>query len=147
MLENSTVMERLLNAMFMISKRKTTEINTISIMDSLLSTLSSRYNFLKSVEVKDVRYLENENAISVMNEIDTVSPAEVGRAINEFLKSMDGALGRKAGHFFFKEISNRLGDDVTTMMRDEMGVDISLLQLEKEVSTLEKRVSEKVNFE
>ena len=40
------------------------------------------------------------------------------------------SLGRDAGFYFIKEIAHRIGDDYYTTIRDNMGINLSLMQLE-----------------
>ncbi len=53
---------------------------------------------------------------------------------------MNESLGKDAGHFFIKEISRNIGDDYQSTIRN-MGVDLSLMQLEHEITEMEKRMT------
>ncbi len=57
----------------------------------------------------------------------------------DHIVTMNEMLGKDAGHFFIKEMSRSIGDEYYSTMGD-MGVDLSLMQLEYEVSEMEKRL-------
>jgi len=138
-LENSDVVKEVLTKMINISGRKTNKGHAVYVMDSSLKKLLKKYDFLKHIEVKDTRFLEDIDPIDVMKEIDSIPPNEVGKAINEVITTMDKSLGKDAGYFFIKELSRNIHDDYQTTIKD-MGIDLSLMQLEREIKELEKRM-------
>jgi len=124
--ENSDVIRHVLRTLVNISGRKTTEGHAVSIMDSLIKELEEEYDFLKHVEIRDTRFLEDDYSVSVMSDVDFISPA----------------LGKNAGHFLIKELSRNIGDSYRSIMED-MGIDLGLMQLEHEVTELENRIMNK----
>lgn len=121
-----------------VSKRKTDEGHAVSVMDSLLRKLGDKYNFLKYIEIKDSRFFEDVDSISVMSDVNSVPSLELGKAIHEIITTMNRSLGEDAGHFFIKEVSKGIGDEYYSSIKD-MGLDLSLLQLEHEVDEMGKR--------
>ncbi len=142
MVENSDIIEKLLTTLFNISSRKTTQGHAYSVMDSVIRQLESEYDFLRHVELKDTRFLEDATSISVMKDMNSIHPDRIGKAIESIILNMDKRLGKRAGYFFIKELSRNIGEEYSSTMRD-MGVDLSLLQLQKEVNELEKRMFNK----
>jgi hypothetical protein len=138
-IENSHIIKKVLITLINISGRKTTKGYAISITDSLLKKLEKNFSFLKHVEVKDTRFLEDDVPITVMSEINSIEPTEIGKAMYAIITTMNESLGKNAGHFFIKELSRNIGDDYNSSIKN-MGVDLSLMQLEHEVSELEKRI-------
>ena len=138
-MENSEVIKEVLTKMINISGRKTNKGHAVYIMDSSLKKLLNKYDFLKHVEIKDTRFLEDVDPVSVMTDLDSVPQIEVGKAINEIITTMNESLGKDAGYFFIKELSRNIKDDYQTPIKN-MGVDLSLMQLEREVKELEKRM-------
>jgi len=102
MIENSEVMRTVLTILLKISNRKDTDINVISTMDSLVKKLEEKYDFLKHIEIKDTRFLEVYDSITVMSDLNSTSPTEVGKAIHEIIYSMTESLGQDAGFYFIK---------------------------------------------
>ena len=141
-LEKSAIVENLLNILINISGRKTDRGHAIITMDAVMKKLEDKYDFLKHVQIKDTRYIEDVDTVSVMSDINVVDSSEMGRALQDIITTMDNSLGKDAGHFFIKELRTSLDDDYKTSM-DDMGVDLSLMQLEREVKELEKSITRK----
>jgi len=140
MIKNSKIVEKVLDAVLRIVKRKTTEGYAISVMDSLIKKLEIDYEFLKHVEIKDTRFSESGVPITVMSDVDDIPPTEVGKAIQSIISTMNNSLGKDVGHFFIKELSHNIGGEYDSVIKD-MGVDLNLMQLEHEVSELERRMN------
>lgn len=143
MIENSEVIRNVLTTLLTISRRKDTDIDIVSTMGSLVKKLEEKYSFLKHVEIDDRRFFETGDSITVMSNIDLVPSAEMGKAIHDIIFSMIELLGRNAGFYFIKEIGHRIGDDCYTTIRDDMGVNLNLMQLEWGASRMEKRLSDR----
>jgi hypothetical protein len=138
-MENSDLIKEVLTTMINISGRKTNKGHAVFVMDASLKKLMNKYDFLKNIEIVDTRFLENTDPVSVMSDIDDVSSDQVARAIQDIITTMDENLGKEAGYFFIKEISRNMKDEYQTTMRD-IGVDLSLMQLEREIKEMEKRI-------
>jgi len=141
-LEKSAIVENLLNNLINISGRKTDRGHAIITLDSVMKKLENKYDFLKHIQIKDTRYIEDVDTVSVMSDINVVDPSEIGRALQDIITTMDSSLGKNAGHFFIKELHISLDDDYKTFISD-MGVDLSLMQLEREIKELEKSITRK----
>ena len=136
-------MKHVLRTLISISSRKTDLPYTIMTMDDLIKRLETQYRFLKHIQINDDFYNEQSgDIISVMSDINTVPPNELGKALHSIIDSMNRSLGENAGHFFIKEIRNKLSDEYLTLMRD-MGVDLGLMQLESEINRLEREITER----
>ena len=137
--ENSEVVEHILQALINISGRKTTKLQAISTMDELIKKLQEKYDFLKHIEIKDTRYVENEEPVSVMSDINGVKLNDVGKALYDIIKTMNSNLGKEAGYFFIKELKNNIGEDYYSTI-EEMGLDFGVMQLEFEVNEMTKKL-------
>jgi len=137
--KNSKVVEHILQALINISGRKTTKIQAISTMDELIKKLQDKYDFLKHIEIKDTRFMENEEPVSVMSDIDSVKSNYVGKALYDIIKTMNLNLGKEAGYFFIKELKNNIGEDYYSTI-EEMGLDFGVMQLEFEVNEMTKKL-------
>jgi len=137
--ENSEVVKHVLQTLVDISSRKTTQIQAVLTLSDLIKKLEGKYTFLRHIEVKDIRYSELEDPISVMSDIDGVESNDIGNALHDIIKMMNTNLGKEAGHFFIRELRNRLGDDYNSTM-EEMGLDLGLMQLEVEVDEMTKKL-------
>jgi len=138
-LENSKVVDYILKTLINISSRKTTAGYAISTMDDLIKKLTDKYDFLKHIEVKDTRFSESDDAISVMADINKIKSNEVGKALYDIIKKMNVALGKNAGHFFIRELRSNINDFYYARVED-MGLDLGLMQLENEVDDMTKKL-------
>jgi hypothetical protein len=141
-LETSDVIKNLLTTLINISGRKTNKGHAITTMDTLIKQLETRYAFLKNVEIKDTRYIEDGDPVSVMSDINAVMPSEMGKAVHEIITTMNRSLGKSAGIFFIKELQSNLNEDHEESIRN-MGVDLRLMQLEREIEEWEKLTTKK----
>jgi hypothetical protein len=138
-LKKSEIMKNVLRTLISISSRKTDLPYTIITMEDLIRRLETQYRFLKHIQINDDFYNEQSgDMISVMSDINTIPPNELGKALHSIIDSMNRSLGENAGHFFIKEIRNTLSDEYLTVMRD-MGVDLGLMQLESEIIERKKQ--------
>ena len=141
--KKSEIMKNVLRTLISISSRKTDLPYTMMTMEDLIKRLETQYRFLKHIQIKDDIYNEeSSDMISVMADINTVPPTELGNALHSIIDSMNRSLGENAGHFFIKELRNTLSDESLTMMKD-MGVDLGLMQLESEINHLEREIAER----
>jgi len=138
-LENSEVIKHVLQSLIEISGRKTTHGHAVLTMSDLIKKLRNKYDFLKNVEIKDTRFSEIDEPITVMSGIDKVGSDDVGKALYDIIKTMNYALGEDAGHFFVKELKNKMNDDYLLSF-EEMGLDLGLLQLEVEVEEMTRKI-------
>jgi hypothetical protein len=139
--ERSDLMKSILKTLISISSRKTDLPYAVMTIEDLIKRLETKYNFLKHVQINDDVYSETtSDVISVMSDINKVPPTELGKALHSIIDSMNRSLGENAGHFFIKEIRNTLSDDYLKLMND-MGVDLGLMQLESEITRLEREIA------
>ena len=137
-------MKNVLKTLIAISSRKTDLPYTILTLEELIKRLETRYDFLKNIQINDDVYNEEmTEVISVMSDINAVPSPELGKALHAIIQSVNNSLGENAGHFFIKEIRNRLSDEYLTVMREDMGVDLGLMQLESEITRLERNLAER----
>jgi len=138
-LENSKVVKYVLQKLIDISSRKTTAEHAVSTMHDLVKNLERKYIFLKNVEIKDTRFIEISDPVSVMTGINGIKLVEVGKALSDIIKTMQIKLGDEAGHFFIKEFRNSLEEEYSITI-EEMGLDLGLMQLESEVNKMIKKL-------
>ena len=138
-LENSEIVRHVLQKVIDISSRKTNAGYAVSTMHDLIKKLELKYDFLKNVEIKDTRFIEMSEPITVMSGINAVKSNDVGKALYDIIKTMNSALGEEAGHFFIKELKNSIGETYSSTI-EEMGLDLSLMQLEFEINKMAKEL-------
>ncbi len=137
--ENSEVVRHVLQTLINISGRKTTKGQAVTVMNELIKKLQEKYDFLKHVEIKDIRFMETDEPVTVMSEIDSVKLNDVGKALYDIIKTMNSNLGREAGYFFIKELRNNIREDYYSTI-EEMGLDLGVMQLEFEINQMTKKL-------
>lgn len=138
-INNSEVVRHVLKKIFDISSRKTNEGHTVSTMHESIKKLENKYDFLRHITIKDARFLEIGEPITVMSDINVVKSDNVGEALYDIITTMNNALGKDAGHFFIKELRDNIEEEYQTTI-EEMGLDLGLMQLENEIKKLEKKL-------
>jgi hypothetical protein len=104
-----------------------------------ISILEKKYSFLKHIVIKDPRFVELDEPVSVMSELDNVSSYDIGQALYDIIKTINANLGKNAGFFFIKELKNSIEDEYNTRMIN-MGLDLGLMQLEFEINEMTKKL-------
>jgi len=140
-IEKSDVIKHVIQTLIDMSSRKTTKGHALLTMADLIEKLKIKYDFLKHVEIKDTRFLEMDEPVTVMSDIDNVKSHELAKALYDIIKTTNIALGKNAGYFFIKELRRNLGEEYNLTI-EEMGLDLGLMQLEFEVSDISKKLSE-----
>ena len=140
--DNSELLKDLLTNLVSISGRKTNQRHALFMLESTIEQLKKDYSFLENIDINDNIFDEDIEPITIMKDVDTVSYQKVGPALKDIIVTLTNKLGTDAGHFFLKELSQKLDDKSITVMKD-MGVDLYMLQLEKEILKMEKSVLKK----
>ena len=137
--KNSTIITEVFSALYNISKRKTTEGYTFTLLNSIKEELQPKYPFLDGINLKDTRFIEEDNFIVVDPHLEKIPTKQVCFALRDVLKTMSESLGKEAGPFFYKEISTKIIDQSNRTMQ-KYGIDLLIMQLEREIEELEKRI-------
>jgi len=138
-IKKSILMQNVIQTLINISSRKTNQNNAINKMTNEISKLRNKYDFLRHVEIKDTRFIELDEPVSVMSDLDNVRTDDVGNALYDIIKNMNNALGKDAGHFFVKEFRNIIGEEYSSEI-ENLGVDLGLIQLEIEVNEMSRKL-------
>ena len=136
LVENSELMKQLLTTLLAISGRKTTPRHAVYIMETTIEKLKKQYSFLNEIDIIDTTFLEEGDQVTVMGKVNNVSKNEFGHALKDIIYNLTENLGNDAGHFFLKEISQKLNEESVSTMRD-FGIDLGIMQLEQTVSKME----------
>lgn len=132
LITNDLLLQHVLNSVLDIASRKTSEGEAIETMNLVLNDMHTHYSFLKHIQIMDARFTEDNRSVMVNQTIENIDREELGLALEMLISRMHRSLGKKAGHFFMKELKKRVGEDYFYTMKD-LGVDLSVMQLENEV--------------
>jgi len=136
-IENSDIMKHTLASLLNVASNKTSIDYARSSVKTLLRDLEGNYDFLRYVNIKTLKQIENNiDAINVRSDMDCVRPKEVGKAIQDLIDVLKSHLGKKAGYFFIKEFRDDLGDEYHMYIKD-LGVNLRIAELQEELGKID----------
>lgn len=132
-IEHSDLMKQTVETLLTIIGRRASTSISILLMDTLLKALNDRYSFLKNVTIQTSLYYSDkiDNLVLVDPQVNSVDAEVIGRVIESIIRVVLMDLKEKAGHFFIKELKERLGEPYILALRD-CNVDLDLIQLERD---------------
>lgn len=149
-IQNLDLIKQVIKTLLNITRRRASESVSILLINTILKTLTGRYNFLKNVKIKtEVGYGEiTADSISADSEINSVDSSTMGKVIETIIRVISTDLKEKAGLFFIKEFKSQLGGNYVSEIR-RCGVDLDILQLERDYSRTQqqRRKTHKVGTE
>jgi len=117
-----------------VSQDKTTKNYAWSIVKNLLIDLEKNFDFLKYVKICELDDLDTDlESITVLLDIDQISPMEIGKAIQSLIDIFKIRMGNKAGYYFIQDFKNDLGEEYHLIIK-KMGVDLRLTSLQNEIA-------------
>ncbi len=139
-IQNSDLIKQVIKTLLNITRRRASESVSILLINTILKTLTGRYNFLKNVKIKTTLGYGDitADAVSVDSGINSVDSATLGKVIETIIRVISMDLKEKAGIFFIKEFKDRLGGNYVSEIR-RCGVDLDLLQLERDYSRTQRQ--------
>lgn len=134
---NSEVIKRTLISLIIVASSKTSDDYAWAAIKKLLRELKAKYVFLNFIEIDDISVINYSiEDISISSEFDKIKPEQIGMAIQDLIDLLKKYLGTKAGYFFIEEFKKVLGEKYHDLIK-KMGVDLRLIELQKELSGLE----------
>lgn len=128
---NSFVLGQILQSLYHVASRRTTQSFAAKVIGSIIKTLEQRYEFLQYVRINDQGDLAENEAIFILPEIESVKQDLVGRAIEAIIRVVYMDIIGKSGLFFIAEIKRRAGEELISELHDNFGVDLASLQIEQ----------------
>ena len=135
--KNSDIIKRTLFSLIYVARSKTPKDYAWSIIKQLLTELKKDHDFLKYIQIDDIEKLENTiDDITVLSDFNNIQSQNIGKAIQNIVDVFKNRMGSKAGYFFLTEFKEALGDEYHSILK-EIGVDLRLIDLQKEIYGLE----------
>lgn len=128
--KNSVLLRSVITAIYNVASRRTSEKSADESIGSTIKTLEGKYNFLRYVDFSQKDTTDGDLAISISEDINRVSPAVVGKAIEALIRVVYNDIGGEAGLYFITELKELAGDDVTRAIVNR-DVDLDEVQLEQ----------------
>jgi hypothetical protein len=127
-LRHELVFKQVIKALIEVLSKASTSSYAVLTLDSILKKMGARYEFLKLIQIDSTRYSDGVDAVSIMTEIDKVTPLDAGRAIQKIIEELIKALGEEGGQYFVEEFKKHLGK--TYLVRiEEIGVNLHMIEL------------------
>ena len=97
---NSVLLEAILNAIYHVASRRTSDKSADETIGSTIKTLERKYDFLKYITITQ-RGPQNQGfAINVSPVIDSVDSEKIGKAIESLIRVVYNDLSDEAGLYF-----------------------------------------------
>ena len=127
--ENSEIFARLLESTIHVIGRRSSDGYAVVVVNNVLKGLSEKYNFLKNIEIKNIKYSETNDFIDIKSDINNVSPFEIRDAATDFFGKIIVSMGKNAGYFFIKELKEYIGIEYDVALQ-KMDIDLNQMQFE-----------------
>lgn len=132
-IDNKHVVKRTLMSLIYVATTKTSDDYAWSSIKKLMNELKDTYDFLKYVQIKDIKQLRYTiDDIIIEPNLNNIGPKDLGKAIQDIIDLLKKYLGKKAGYFFIQEFREVLGEDYHKIIKS-MGVDLRLVELQDEL--------------
>jgi hypothetical protein len=141
---NSVLLEAVLNAIYHVASRRTSEKSADETLGSTIKTLERKYDFLRYVSITQRGAANQGFGISVSPDIDSVDSEQMGKAIEALIRLVYNDLSEEAGLYFVTELKQLAGDDVS---RGLMGWEADLDQVQLEQHYAYRRRKRKKNIQ
>lgn len=129
---NSKLIKHVINGLFTIIKRRTSDSFSVMILTDIIKTLEHKFDFLKYIRINKIEYIEDDyNAVTISVDIEDINSKEIGRAIESIIRIASANIKDKnAGLFFITELKNQIDDQFIPHLK-KIGADIDLIQIEQ----------------
>ena len=118
--------------------RRSSEDYALVMLGNTIKKLQERHYFLRFLQIKNTRYSEIKNVVTIDSSINEIDSEDLGKAMQEIVGMVVTAMGKDAGFFFVKEIKNKIRPNYGIALRN-MGVDLDFMQFSFEVDKKQTR--------
>jgi len=142
--KNSILLESILKALHTIASRYTSNRMADETIGSSIKTLENKYDFLKYVNIGGTKnILQNGFEVSVSPEINTVSPEQIGKAIEALIRMVYNDVRNEVGLYFITELKENAGEQITRMINN-LNVDLDQVQLEQHYAFRRQKLKKQI---
>jgi hypothetical protein len=118
------LMRRFLKVLLFVIEKQTSKSYALSCLQQQIKNLHEQYPFLKSISVNDIRYTLGSEEVIVQEEINTIEPNILGRAITSILQEVDNTLTALGRNSIASDLKTHLTFEYLSKL-NEMGVIIA----------------------
>ena len=129
-LQQGRVVKHVLKALLEVLSDASAPCYAILMINGAIKKTSEDCEPLKYIEISSTSYSNGADAISILSEIETVRPSELGRGLQKMIEKLILTLGEEAGEHFIDRFKERLGKAYLLRI-EEIGVNLHMVELRR----------------
>ncbi len=128
-MNNTEIINNILETLYTKISRRTNEKNAESILNRVILDLKPHYSYLSVIKIKNTYYEENAKNIQITYSsiIDKLNSDELNKCIVDIFELTVKYLKRDADYFFIKEFKDAI-NNIDDFILDEKNIDFNQLQ-------------------
>jgi len=129
-LKQIVLVKKVIKTLIDILSESSTESYTVLILKNILEKFKEKFSFFNFIKIEDIHVSDTSDSIIISNEIESISPSDLGRGMQQLIEKVSTALGEEAGRYFLDTFKKRLGKAYILRM-EEMGVNLHMIELRR----------------
>lgn len=129
-LKQTILVKKVVKALIDILSESSTESYAFLILNNIFSKYKDKFTFIDYINIDGNKHSEETNQIKVSDQIETVSPSDLGRAIQKIMENVSTSLGEEAGRFFLDKFRKKIGKAYILRL-EEIGVNLHMIELRR----------------
>jgi len=129
-LQQGRIVKHVIKALLEVLSEASAPCYAILMINGAIKKTGEDCELLKYIEISSTSYSDGADAISILSEIETVRPSELGRGLQKMIERLILTLGEEAGEHFLDKFKNHLGKAYLLRI-EEMGVNLHMVELRR----------------
>jgi hypothetical protein len=129
-LRQSLVVKQVITTIVNVLAASSSESYAVLVLDRIINKIMEKEKVVPFVAIDGTRLSDGLMAVTIPQDVDTVSIADLGRSLQKCLESIVVALGESAGKEFLEKFKNQLGKAYLLRM-EKMGVNLHIIQIKQ----------------
>lgn len=129
---NSILLESVLKALHNVVSRYTSNLIASESIRAALTTLETKYDFLKYINVKEANNIsKNDFTVTFSPEINTINYEKIGKIIEVLVRMVYNDMGNEIGLNFITELKEKIGEQIIKNI-ENFNIDFDQIQIEQQ---------------
>jgi len=129
-LRQEQIVRQVMKTLVDVLSESSSQSYAVLAIDGAMKKIDAKNDYVKYVKIDSTKYSSGIDAVSVMAEIDSLRPSELGRLIQKIIEKITLSLGEEVGRTFLERFREKLGK--TYLLRiEEMGVNLHMIELRR----------------
>ena len=129
-LRQEQIVRQVMKTLVDVLSESSSQSYAVLAIDGAMKKIDTKNDYVKYVKIDSTKYSSGIDAVSVMAEIDSLRPSELGRLIQKIIEKITLSLGEEVGRTFLERFREKLGK--TYLLRiEEMGVNLHMIELRR----------------